>query len=209
LEKHGCRWRWLAAWAALALAVGCATNKNVSLDPLGKTDSSATADPLRGRSPAPPPARGSGQARLMAPDVGGASTGVTPAGGLASSTLGSNTATLAANTRPLTDAAANSPSMDGSPFGSIKRKEVNQANWTASTGANWEQAKQMLHARGATNFHLEARDGQWLFRCSIPNPLDPTRTQTFEATAADDLSAVRQVLETIDRERKPSASSPQ
>jgi hypothetical protein len=198
LNKRGKRCRPLVVGGILVLALvpGCTTNNSVTLDPLGKDDLAKT-DPLRGRLPAQPLARAPGQARLMAPDVGKSASGGS-SGALASSTLGTNNAALATNVRPLGD----SPSaMEGSPYGGVKSSGVKAAGWTPSNGVTWDQAKQLLQARGVIWHQLEARDGQWHFRCSIPDAADPSRSRTFEAIAGDDLSAVRQVLETIDRER--------
>jgi len=198
MHKRGKRRRPLVAGGILALALvqGCATNNSITLDPLSKEEL-AKNDPLRGRLPAQPLARAPGQARLMAPDVGRSAGGGSSAA-LASSTLGTSNAALAATVRPLGDS---SPAMGGSPYGGVRAGDVKAAGWTPANGVTWDQAKQLLQARGVTWHQLEARDGQWHFRCSIPDAADPNRSRTFEAIAGDDLSAVRQVLETIDRER--------
>jgi hypothetical protein len=180
----------------VALLAGCATNPRFSLDPL--KNNNAVGDPLRGgNATANNNARMPGQARLMPPDAGsgpaltsGLGNEFKPQG---SQTLAPSLGALAANTRP-----ANA---DGSPFVAAGNAPVKPAQWStagaASAGFTWEQAKEQLRARGVTSFTLANENGLWTFRASVPNPQNPSLSRTYEATAGDDLSAVRQVLESV------------
>ncbi len=87
---------------------------------------------------------------------------------------------------------------------------VAQTRWSGNTVSGetpnrapmtWEQARDLLRLRGATWQQLEFRDGEWHFRCAIPNPQQPTYSRQYEARAADDMSAIRAVLERIDGQR--------
>jgi hypothetical protein len=65
-----------------------------------------------------------------------------------------------------------------------------------------DQALQALESRGVKGFRLEQqRDtGEWRCTCSIPNKQNPTIRRTYLKAAADPLSAVRAVLDEIDRD---------
>jgi hypothetical protein len=69
-------------------------------------------------------------------------------------------------------------------------------------GLTYEQAQAQLAARGVTWQRLETwGDHGWKFSCSIPNRHNRSLSRTYEAKAADDLGAIRAVLEQIDKER--------
>jgi hypothetical protein len=108
----------------------------------------------------------------------------------ASSSGSSSTATLAANTRP---------ALDQQNYLGIDRRGKNaKGNPNPFT---WEQAQDQLRARGVNYQELENRDGQWHFVCSVPNRQNPNLSRFYEATAGDDLSAVKAVLDRIDTQR--------
>lgn len=66
-----------------------------------------------------------------------------------------------------------------------------------------EQALAMLSARGVTWYRLESTSehGPCKFTCSLPNPQNRLVSRTYEAQAADPLSAMRAVLDQINRDR--------
>jgi hypothetical protein len=67
-----------------------------------------------------------------------------------------------------------------------------------------EQAQTELAARGVLwqRWDASGDTGEWKFTCSVPNPKNPNLHRTHEARARDQLTAVRVVLEQIDRERQ-------
>jgi hypothetical protein len=68
--------------------------------------------------------------------------------------------------------------------------------------SSFEQAQATLHAHGVKWQRLETwGEQEWKFSCSIPNRQNPYLSRTYEGRAADSLSAVRAVLEQIERER--------
>jgi hypothetical protein len=197
-----------ATWLGLVLSLagGCTTNGRFSLDPLTNKREFA-ADPLRGGNALNKnESRLPGTARLMPPDTGGGtataltSTPPVPMKPLEATGQSPSLGALAANTRARVDVPGKS---DGSPFAPSHTAPVKQAQWSTAgdTGTaasfTWEQAKSQLRARGVTSYQLEQRDGQWTFRCSLPNPSNPALSRTLEASANDDLTAVRQVLESL------------
>ncbi|HXG08996.1 MAG TPA: hypothetical protein VNK04_04340 [Gemmataceae bacterium] len=68
----------------------------------------------------------------------------------------------------------------------------------------YEQAQTLLQARGVTWQRLEAgpEPGEWKFSCSIPNRQNPQIRRFYEAKAQDPITAIRAVLEQMDRERE-------
>ena len=167
---------------------GCRTNNRISLDPLKDKNDPAANDPLKGRSlTTGPSATPAGQARLMAPDLG---TGGTPSNPDATSpTLGGpTTAALASNSRIGLE----------SPKGSANasaNSSTKPASWTPSSGITWDQAREMLKARGASWSPPEmGSDGLWHFRCSVANPDNPSLSRVYEASDVSDLGAVKKAL---------------
>jgi hypothetical protein len=65
-----------------------------------------------------------------------------------------------------------------------------------------DQGLKALEQRGARGFRLEfQRDpAQWRCSCSVPNRQNPAYKQTYDTTAADPLSAVRAIVERVERE---------
>ncbi|MFN4260739.1 MAG: hypothetical protein ACK4RK_15690 [Gemmataceae bacterium] len=74
---------------------------------------------------------------------------------------------------------------------------------TAAQVATYEQAQAILTARGVRWQRLETwgDKGEWKFTCSIPNPQNQFISRTYEARASNDLTAIRAVLEQMERER--------
>ena len=71
------------------------------------------------------------------------------------------------------------------------------AGGQGTASMTYEQAKAILTARGVTWQRLETWGdaGEWKFSCAIPNPQNPNIRRTYEATARDDLSALRAVID--------------
>jgi hypothetical protein len=72
---------------------------------------------------------------------------------------------------------------------------------------SFEQAQLLLKQHGVTWQRLETwgDKGQWKFRCSIPNPSNPSVNRWFETTKplpSDPLTAVRAVIEQIQKEQR-------
>ncbi len=68
----------------------------------------------------------------------------------------------------------------------------------------YEQAQERLAARGVAWQRLETggEQGEWKFSCSIPNRQNPNVSRTYEARACDFLTAIRAVLDQIDKEQR-------
>jgi hypothetical protein len=66
----------------------------------------------------------------------------------------------------------------------------------------YEQAQAALAARGVSWQRLETWGdrGDWKFSCSIPNPQNRYISRTYEAQAHDYLSAIRAVLDQINKD---------
>jgi hypothetical protein len=77
---------------------------------------------------------------------------------------------------------------------------IRQVGATAGE-ATLEQAWEALRLRGVTWQQLERAGNEWRFRCSLPSPDNPSINRFYEATAADQLSAVWGVIEKIDGQR--------
>ena len=60
----------------------------------------------------------------------------------------------------------------------------------------YQQAQAVLLKRGVTWQRLETwgDKGEWKFSCAVPNPSNPNIRRNYEATARDDLSALRAVI---------------
>ena len=67
----------------------------------------------------------------------------------------------------------------------------------------YEQAQEEMKKRGVLWQRLEmvAESGEWKYSCSIPNRQDPKLRRTYEARAADPVSAIRAVLEQLDKDQ--------
>lgn len=75
------------------------------------------------------------------------------------------------------------------------------------TGGAITSVDQGLHALeryGVKGFRLEQQreTGQWRCTCSIPNKDKPTFKQTYDTTAADPLSALRAVVDQVERDNR-------
>jgi hypothetical protein len=67
----------------------------------------------------------------------------------------------------------------------------------------YEQAQDQIKARGVLWQRLEmvAESGEWRYSCSIPNRQNPRIRRTYEAKASDSVTAIRAVLEQLDKEQ--------
>lgn len=142
---------------------------------VGCASSSPRADPLMGDQPA---AAAHGLAPLPATTSGNA--------GLA---IGHSPAKGTAELPDLDPVSRRDPAVARGVMGS-------------SRVASYEQAQALLAARGVKWQRLETWGdrGEWKFSCSIPNPHNPYISRTFEARAGDYLSAVRAVIDQMERE---------
>ncbi len=70
-------------------------------------------------------------------------------------------------------------------------------------GSSEDALWNLLAARGVTWYRLETwgDNGQVKYTCSIPNRQNPHIRRTYEALARDRSSALRAVLDQIDREQ--------
>jgi hypothetical protein len=140
---------------------------------LGCASSSQRADPLMGEQPA---AAAHGLAPLPATTNAGLAIGNSAARG-----------------------TADLPALDP-----VSRRDsaVARGVMGSSRVASYEQAQALLAARGVKWQRLETWGdrGEWKFSCSIPNPHNPYISRTFEARAGDYLSAVRAVIDQMERE---------
>jgi hypothetical protein len=69
---------------------------------------------------------------------------------------------------------------------------------SAGAGA-LEQALKELEARGALYQQLVGANGEWKFRCSIPNRQNPQIQRTYEFKDRDPVAAIRAVLNELDK----------
>jgi len=60
---------------------------------------------------------------------------------------------------------------------------------------SFEEAQQLLVARGVKVQELHQRDGEWYFTCSVPIPNKPNSTKTYEATDRYGLLAIQKVID--------------
>jgi len=72
----------------------------------------------------------------------------------------------------------------------------------AATITTLEQAQQFLKQRGVVWQRLDGDREQWKFQCSLPNPGRPNINRTYESKAADPLSAVRAVIDKIEKDQR-------
>jgi hypothetical protein len=77
---------------------------------------------------------------------------------------------------------------------------VQQAGFPGGSSAR-DQAWEQLRARGVNWHQLDRQGDQWHLRCTIPNPSNPNVSRFFEATAADEATAIWGVIEKIDGQR--------
>lgn len=117
-----------------------------------------------------------------------------------SSPARTSTAALTASPRPSLS-QEHYLGMDRSPVAIQPIQPISPTRGSGGNSLTWEQAQEMLRARGVNWQQSEYRDGQWYFRCSIPNPQNPGLTRYFEANAPDEISAVRAALERMDSQR--------
>ncbi len=68
--------------------------------------------------------------------------------------------------------------------------------------SSYEEWQDALKKRGVTWQRQETTDQGVKFTCAIPDPQNPNRQRVYEATANDYLSAIRLVVEQIDRQKK-------
>lgn len=84
---------------------------------------------------------------------------------------------------------------------SLSELNTREANAARRGAPRWDQVRRQLRERGVDWQHLEQRDGLWRFQCSVPRPGNPNISRQYEASAADELSAIQAVLEQIDSDR--------
>jgi hypothetical protein len=76
--------------------------------------------------------------------------------------------------------------------------------WSAPpAAADFDQLQKELADRNVTSLRLEKYQGGCKVSCMAPKPFDRGVNRTYEATAPDYPSAIRAVLDQIDRERQP------
>lgn len=65
----------------------------------------------------------------------------------------------------------------------------------------FEEAQKYLKQRGVVWQRLEVDQGQWKFHCSRPIPNSPNMNSTYETKASDPLSAIRAVIDKIEKDQ--------
>jgi hypothetical protein len=211
--------RGAAAWLGLALLAGCnGVGGFEGPDPLvgGST-------PVRRSAPASGAAAAGGSAGSLPPLPAPSST--TALAGLASGVDQRLPADDSRNLRLEGAAAAGDRPLWGntaSPGGNVTLHGVQPAGgalptvptsggppaFTLTSGGgrvgSYEQAQQLLRARGVTWQRLETsgEDGEWHFWCSIPNPQNPSVHRAYEARARGELAAIQAVLDQIDAQNR-------
>jgi hypothetical protein len=92
-------------------------------------------------------------------------------------------------------------------FDAVVRRDSTVGRGVAPSGGvsvtSYEQAQAYLHAHGVKGQRLETwgDQGEWKFSCSIPNRQNPYISRNYEGRAADYISAMRAVIEQIQKER--------
>jgi hypothetical protein len=202
---------------ALLVLAGCAGDNRVA----------TTFDPLLGG----PPLRPAGPAARPPAQTAGPppAAGSLPPSSPAPFSPASNAALAAGAPRPSGTGnelrigspdgswAGQGPAAAGEASGAVLRRPqpviepVGQRSPAAGAGPSesgaplttYEQAQAQLAARGVVWQRQErnADTGEWKFSCAIPNRQNPNLRRMYEARAADYLSAIRAVLEQIDREQ--------
>ncbi len=190
---------------AFCLTAGCAlledhTNTDPMRQPVRLTNTPVVpADNTPAPAPAPTPAPNPPTAPAANPAPATPTASTAPK---ATTTISPSIAHLTAGKR--TDVGNEPLAIDNPP---ISKTDATMPVQRLTTGAStrwtgdhlsWEQARDLLRARGVTWMQLDLRDGVWRLQCSIPNPQDPQKVRVFEAQASDDIGAVRAVLEKID-----------
>jgi hypothetical protein len=130
---------------------------------------------------------------------GGTARGVAPGGGVLEAP------------QPVSESTSNLPTV-ASAEANLQRTAASvpaiAASSASSTAAlTFEQAQQILKQYGVTWQRLETwgDQGQWKFRCSIPNPTNPSVNRWFETTKPlpyDPLTAVRAVIDQLQKEQR-------
>ncbi len=217
------RWAWagrgLLVFVAVSVLVGCQQdNRMASMD----------RDPLVGSQPAlpprtPPPAAPTAQVTsnpLPAPPPAFAPASQTSPAALAAGTpanfdhsqdlhIGNAPSGPSQDLPPTTLPPANpgvtlrQPEIPPTPARLDTNVTPTAAVAVGSQPATYEQLRSQLVTRGVTDMRLETwgTAGAWKFTCSLPNRQDPNKRRTYEAQAQDDLSAMRAVLEQMDRDK--------
>jgi hypothetical protein len=130
---------------------------------------------------------------------GGTARGVAPGGGVLEAPQPVSEST--SNLPPVAPAEANLQRTAAS----VPAIAASSASSTAAL--TFEQAQQILKQYGVTWQRLETwgDQGQWKFRCSIPNPSNPSVNRWFETTKPlpnDPLTAVRAVIDQLQKEQR-------
>jgi hypothetical protein len=218
-QHRGRRWAGVIAgrWSlcGLLLMAGCLGNRQPPPDPLlgnqtpvpNKPANPPPATTPTAFAPAAPAPSSSASTAVLA-----SATGRPLDGGqeLRIGTAGTPTAWQGQPTPASLPAASNGSTPPNQPqpvYQPAVRRDPVVARGVAPYGggrvATFEQAQAILTAHGVKWQRLETWGdrGEWKFSCSIPNPTNAYVSRTYEGRAADSLSAVRAVLDQIDRER--------
>jgi hypothetical protein len=93
------------------------------------------------------------------------------------------------------------PVSDPGPRGQLTTAS-NPGSMQQNRASTFEDAERQIAARGALWQRLESvgASGGWKYSCSIPNRQNPRIRRTYEATATDPSTAIRAVLEQLDKE---------
>jgi hypothetical protein len=97
------------------------------------------------------------------------------------------------------------PQPNGDPSRSAPQPPAGPAGTLTGTqrAGSYESAQAELQARGVKvrRLEIDPQTGEWHFIGSLPNAQNPNISRTYETRAGDQLSALRAVIEQIDRER--------
>ena len=96
----------------------------------------------------------------------------------------------------------NTPGPAGSPSDVSPLTRLEGVTPVPAVGGDgqWSALVKRLQDRGMTAFRLELqRDGLWRCGCSIPDRRNPSLKQTYNTSAADATSALRAVVEEVER----------
>src|SRR4051794_11051240 len=101
-----------------------------------------------------------------------------------------------------TGAVLGKPTLPSDTLTPPPMQPITQTGGVPAAISSVDQGLQALDQRGVKGFRLEQQrdSGLWRCTCSIPSPTNPNFKQIYDKSAADALSALRAVLDQIERD---------
>ena len=173
--------------------------------------------PVAGAAPIPPPGTNTAQTPLPAITAPSAATSPAALATGAVPTIGGNR-DLQADTQPVPGAAASAATL-GKPESAAPpapvpvvqpvpvlqpAKPITLAGGAPGPVATVDEGLRLLQTKGAKSIRLELQKDTNLWRCtcSIPDPQNPTFKRVYDCPSSDCVSAVRAVIDKVERENR-------